>query len=124
MIDVTFKMNGTDYSTLLSTYKVTHEVETRESVTTIDGTEYVAVFRRPTVTFSLIPMTDSQINALYDILSNIQITVTYTDPNLGQDATAVMRLATSLETVFGLRSIDGNRYYKGNSIILRQRTVL
>ena len=124
MIDITFSINGTDYSGLLSTYNDTHEVEVRESVTTIDGTEYTASYRRPVVTFSLIPLNDEQTADLYTALSQIIVEVTYTDPYLGREATAVMRVASSLDSEFGIKSINGNRYYKGGEITLRQRTVL
>lgn len=124
MIDITFSINGTDYSGLLSTYNVTHEVEVKESVTTIDGTEYTASYRRPVVIFSLIPLSDEQTADLYTDLSQIIVEVTYTDPYLGREATAIMRVASSLDSQFGIKSINGNRYYKGGEITLRQRTVL
>ena len=124
MIDVTFKINGVDYSSLLSTYKVTHEVEYPTTITAIDGTEYGYARRRPTVSFSLLPLTDQQSAELYSNMLSMNVLCQYTDPYLGTVTTASMRVITSLESAFGLRSIDGNRYYKGRVITLRQRTVL
>ena len=124
MIDVTFSINGTDYSGLLSTYNVTHEIEVRETVTTLDGTEYSASFRRPIVSFSLMPLNDEQTAELYSYLSAITVEATYTDPHLGREAVAVMRVTSNLESEFGIKSVDGNRYYKGGEITLRQITVL
>ena len=124
MIDITFQLNGVDYSGLLSTYKVTHEFEVRDTLTTMDGTEHTAEYRRPSVLFSLQPLTEEQSDDLYDILSGINVSVVYTDPYIGDETSATMRVTTPLESSFGLKSIDGNRYYKGSVITLRQRTVL
>ena len=124
MIDVTFTLNGVNYSQLLSTYSVTHVVEYPTTVTAIDGTEYGYGRRRPTITFSLIPLTDAQSATLYDTLLSTNVLCVYTDPQLGRTASASMRVTSNIESVFGLRSVDGNRYYKGGQITLRQRTVL
>ena len=123
MIDVTFVINNTDYSPLLSTYSVDYSVEEICSVTTMDGSEHVHARKRPIVTFSLIPLTDEQCAAFYTALSNINVSVQYTDPNHGV-RTATMRVASAIRNSFGLRSIDGNRYYKGEKITLRQNTVV
>lgn len=123
MIDVTFSFNDYDLHELLSTWSVVHEVETADSVTAIDGTEYFAVRRRPTINFTLIPLSDAQAQEVYDVLSGIIADAEYTDPYLGERI-ASMRVSTNLEAAFGLRSVDGNRYYKGGIITLRQRTVL
>lgn len=124
MIDITFTLNGTDYSSLLSTYTVTYEVEYSEVVTAIDGTEYGSARKRPSITFSLIPLSDSQTAALYSAIQSMNVSCTYTNPYSGTTATGNMRVVTNLESVFGLKSINGNRYYKGSEITLRQRTVL
>ncbi len=123
MIDVTFVINNTDYSPLLSTYSVDYNVEEICSVTTMDGAEHVRSRKRPVITFSLIPLTDEQCAALYTALSGINVTVQYTDPNQGV-RTASMRVSSSIKSAFRLRSIDGNRYYKGDKITLRQNTVV
>ena len=128
MIDVTFTIGSTDYHSLLSTYSVTHRVETRASVITMDGTEHYALQRRPVISFSLIPMTDTQAKSLYDLLSAGTVSVTYTDPytytTTVQSRTANFRVASDLESVFGVKSVDGNRYYKGGIITLQQKAVL
>lgn len=128
MIDVTFTIGSTDYHALLSTYNVTHKVETRTLITTMDGTEHYALQRRPVIVFSFIPLTDAQSKSLYDLLSAGTVSVTYTDPNTytsqTQTRTANFRVASDIESVFGVKSVDGNRYYKGSTITLQQKAVL
>lgn len=123
MIDVTLTINDVDFSGWLSTYTVSHEVEVGTAITAIDGTEYTSTRIRPAVNFTLIPMAESDIATAYNVLSAVNVSVVYTDPNLGSQ-TAVMRVTSNLEQVFGLRSVDGNRYYKGGTVTLRQRTVM
>lgn len=123
MIDVTLTFNGYDFSPLLSTYKVTHEIEVSRSLTAMDGTEYFATRKRPVVRFSLMPLSDAQTQEVYEALSPIVGEAEYTDPHRG-DVIGTMRVTSNLEAAFGLRSVDGNRYYKGSTIVLRQRTVL
>ena len=124
MIDVTFVLNGVDYSSHLSKYTVSHEIEQRETMTTINGTEYTATQIRPVITFSLDPLSDDQSESLYGILSGINIEVTYTDPYLGDNQSAVMRVVSELNSTFVIRDTNDNRYYKGDEITLRSRTVL
>lgn len=121
MIDVTLTFNDYDLSPLLSTYKVIHEIEVADSLTAMDGTEYFATRTRPTVQFSLIPLSDEQTQEVYAALSAVVGEVEYTDPNMGERI-GTMRVTSNLESTFGLRSVDGNRYYKGGTIVLRQRT--
>ena len=123
MIDVTLTFNNYDFSPLLSTYRCYHAVETVESITALDGTEYTASRERPIIEFSLIPLTDVQSRNVYQALSVITAAATYTDPHIGESA-GIMRVSSNIDAVFGLRSVDGNRYYKGGTIVLRQRTVL
>ena len=124
MIDVVLEFNGYDLSEKLSTYSVSYEVETTDTITTLDGTEHAVTRVRPQVRFRLVPMSDADTEEVYQALSAILAETVYTDPNAGTERTAVMRLASGLESAFGLRSIDGNRYYKGETITLRSRTVL
>lgn len=124
MIDIVFKLNNVDYSQLLSMYSVVIETEYDEVIRTLNGTEYGSPRFRPTVVFSLIPLTEAQSAALFGILKNGNITVTYSDTASNETRTSTMRLASNVESVFGLSSIDGNRYYKGSAITLRQRMVL
>lgn len=121
MIDVVFRINDVNYSSLLSTYQVTREVEYQDVVITMDGTEHGMPRYRPVVTFSLIPLTDSQCRDLYNSLARGNINVVYTNPQSGETAVSVMRLVTNIDAVFGLKSVTGNRYYKCGEITLRSR---
>lgn len=123
-IDVTFTLEGVDYSQHLSNYSVSHEVEQRKIVTTLDGTEYTSTQLRPVITFSLVPLSDEQSESLYEILSKPSIEVTYTDPYLGDRHSVIMRVTSELNSAFIIRANNGNCYYKGNSITLRSRMVL
>lgn len=123
MIDVTLTFNNYDLSPLLSTYNCYHSREITKSIVALDGTEYVASNARPVVEFSLVPLTDAQAQEVYQALSAITANTAYTDPYRGESS-GVMRVSSNLNATFGLRSIDGNRYYKGGVIVLRQRTVL
>lgn len=124
MIDVTFTINGVDLHKKLSTYSVKHEQEKYLNITTLDGTEHVRNRIRPTISVSFIPMTDSDAANLFRMLRQTSVLVNYTDPYLDADRTASMSATGGFEAAFGLRSVDGNRYYKGGTITLRQRTVL
>lgn len=124
MIDVTFTLESVDYSPYLLEYKVSHEIETRKTIIAIDGTEYTATQIRPSIVFSLVPLSDEQSESLYEILSQPSIEVTYTDPYLGDRQSVIMRVTSELNSAFIIRANNGNCYYKGNSITLRQRTVL
>lgn len=117
---VTLTFNGYNFSSKLSTYRVDYETNYRKVVTALDGTEYFGNgTRRPIVSFSLIPMTDAQAATYYDALKIMVSNCTYTDTATGTNRTARMRITSNLEHVFGLRSVDGNRYYKGGQIVLR-----
>lgn len=123
MIDVTFTINNVDWSTKLSTYSVIVDNEYPVVITTMDGTEHVYKRKRPSIQFSLVPLTDAEVKSLYDCLVSHSVSVQYTDPYTNTDVTANMRVVSNLLTSFGLRSVDGNRYYKGTEITLRQLTV-
>ncbi len=123
-MDVTLQFNDFNFAPVLSTYSVSYETNYRKTVTALDGTEYFAnATRRPVITFSLFPMTDAQATAAYDALSIMIADCTYTDPattgDSGTDYTQLMRVTSNLDYVFALRSVDGNRYYKGGQITLR-----
>lgn len=119
MIDVVFKLNSMDFHSKLSTYQVSFETTFQNLFTTMDGTEHGQLWKRPIISFTLIPMTDSQASQLFTELSKPTITVQYTNPHTNGTSTGVFRIASNLEAVFGLRSVDGNRYYKGSKITLR-----
>lgn len=124
MINVTFRLNGVDWSNKLSTYNVGMIYEYPVMITTLDGTEHVHQRKRPKITFSLIPLTDAEVKALYDCIKNATVSVYYTDTYRNNEVTAIMRVETELSHVFGLESVSGNRYYKGAEIVLRQTTVI
>lgn len=123
MIDVTFTFNSYDFSGILSKYTVRHALEKRVSFVALDGTEHYAIQRRPIIRFSLAPLSDADAAAVYAKLSAITASATYTDPYLG-NRTAQFYVSSDLEQTFGLRSADGNRYYKGGTIELRQKACL
>ena len=124
MIDVTLTFNNISFGSLLSTYSVRHIVEVDRIVTTMDGAEHVTTRKRPEITFSLIPLTEAQVATVYRELSAIIGNVQYTDPNMGTTQSARMRVTSNLDAVFGIKSITGDRYYKGGTIVLRQLSVL
>ena len=124
MIGVTFTLNGVSFSNKLSTYNVRMLYEYPVVVTTMDGTEHVHQRRRPSITFSLVPLTGAEIKSLYDCLKNNTVTVRYLDTYTNNNITAVMRVETELSHIFALDSVTGFRYYKGTEITLRQLTTV
>lgn len=119
-MDVTFKINGTDYSRKLSTYHVYKEISTKYLLTTLNDEEIPgpASFRY-IVEVSFWPMTDAESAAFFNDLNGIIAEIDFTDPDRNKDITKKMRLTTDIEKTFGLRSIDGNRYYKGGVLQFR-----
>ena len=65
-------------------------------------------------------MTDDESAALYSALSALMFDATYTNQYKGVDETKRVRLMTSLESAFALKSVDGKRRYKGGEIQLRR----
>lgn len=121
MMDVTLIVNGLDLSQKLSTYSVVEEVTYRKIITTLDDVEHpYPGATRTTITFSLFPMTDDESAELYGALSEIMFEATYTNQHKGVDETNRVRLMTSLESAFALKSVDGKRRYKGEKIQLRR----
>lgn len=119
-MDVVFKINGTDYSAKLSTFQVENKVTYSRVVTTLDNVEHASPgFARPVLTVSFWPLSEAETAALYAALSGFVVTVAYTDPYSGAVASRRMRLTSDLTATFALRSVDGNRYYKGGNIQLR-----
>ena len=124
MMDITLKINGKDYSQKLSTYTVSKEASFQKTIVTLDNTERsFGGSARTVITFSLFPLTDAQAADLYDGLSKMIFSVEFTDPYLPGISVSQMRLASNIESVFALKSIDGNRYYKGGQIQLRAVSV-
>lgn len=124
MIDVTLTVNGVPLASKLSTYNVRYEMTYDNLITTMDGAEHGDIWRRAVITFSLIPMTDAQTASIFSALATNNCAVSYTDPHMNATRSGTFRLASDLDAVFGLRSIDGNRYYRGGEITLRSRGVL
>ena len=125
-MDVTLKINGRDFSTRLSTYRVEQEITYPDMLTTMDGTEhYGKPYRRGVIYFSLFPFDDDTANQDYSILSDSSLSVNYTNPQAdnAEKLYKEMKLYSSLSAVFGLRSVNGKRYYKGGEIALRATMV-
>ena len=120
IMDVTFKLGSVDWSGKLSTFAPSREVTYRKVVTTLDDVEHPYPTQpRPIINFSLLPLTDTESLSLYGALSDLIISVTYTDPYSSTDVTRNMRVTSNLESTFALRSVDGKRRYKGGTITLR-----
>ena len=121
-MDVTLEINGRDFSPRLSTYRVEHEITYPDMLTTMDGTEhYGKPYRRDVIYFSLFPFDDDTANQDYAVLSDSSLSVNYTNPQAdnAEKLYKEMKLYSSLSAVFGLRSVNGKRYYKGGEIALR-----
>ena len=125
-MDVTLKINGRDFSSRLSTYRVEQEVTYPDMLTTMDGTEhYGKPYKRDVIYFSLFPFDDDTANQDYAVLSDPSLSVNYTNPQAdnAEKLYKEMKLYSSLSAVFGLRSVNGKRYYKGGEIALRSTMV-
>lgn len=121
-MDVNLEINGRDFSSRLSTYRVEQEISYPDMKTTMDGTEhYGKPYRRDVVYFSLFPFDDDTASQDYSILASPALVVNYTTPNVdGAEKQFInMKLVSNLSNVFGLRSVNGKRYYKGGEIALR-----
>ena len=119
-MDVTLVLNGVDFSGRISKYRVTHELISPKVVTTADNVEHLTLKRfRTVIRFSLTPISVEVAENDYDTLSEGVFTATYTDPYAGGDREQTVHLVTNLDAAFGLRSVDGNRYYKGGELEIR-----
>lgn len=121
MIDITLRINNIDFSNKLSKYEVQNVVETVDTVTTFDGTEHTASRERSIIVFSLIPLTESETKMFYQALAMTPAEVIYTNPAIDADLNAVFNVQTSINSAFALRSVTGDRYYKGSTITLREK---
>jgi hypothetical protein len=125
-MNVTLEINGRDFSSRLSTYRVEQEVTYPDMLTTMDGTEhYGKPYKRDVVYFSLFPFDDDTANKDYLALVDTSLTVNYTNPQAtdSEKLYKPMKLFSNLSAVFGLRSVNGKRYYKGGEIVLRSTLV-
>lgn len=121
-MDVTLTINDRDFSPRLSAYSVEKEVTYSKVVTTMDGLEHFAPAKyRDVIYFSLFPVDDDTSSEDFSVLSANYLEVSYTDPM--EDSMLKeyrrMRLESNLSSAFGIRSINGKRYYKGGTITLR-----
>lgn len=125
-MDITCTLNTRDFSTRLAKYKLRKVVEPGKLVKTLDGTEHVVSKTRDELTIRLIPSSESTATSDYTALSALVFSATYTDPyitvNNSHSVTKTLRVVSDLDAVFGLKSVDGNRYYKGGDIVLRATT--
>lgn len=118
-MDVTLKLGTLDVSSKLSTYKVTWEKAYQKVITTLDNVEHPFPYPdRALVDFSLLPLDDDLASSVYSALGST-LSVTFTDPYTKTDLVRTMRITTNLEATFGLKSINGKRYYRGGEMQLR-----
>ena len=125
-MDVTLEINGRDFSSCLSTYRVEQEITYPDMLTTMDGTEhYGKPHKRDLIYFSLLPFDDDAAYEYFSVLNNHNLSVNYTDPKSGNadKMNREMKIYSNLSAAFGLRSVSGKRYYKGNEIVLRSITI-
>lgn len=122
-LDVRLNIGALSIGGALSTYSVQKEVYNPRIVTTRDGVEHVIRQDRDVISFRMLPMTDAFAALLYNALKENVISVEYTSPYINANITGDFRLASSIDSAFGLRSVDGNRYYKGGEIVLRRLDV-
>lgn len=119
-MEVTLKIGSLDLHEKLSTYSVNWEVTYQKIITTLDNVEHpFQAPKRAIVTFSLLPLDDDLASSVYNALAERTQTVMFTDPYSAADITRAMRLTTNLEAVFGLKSVNGKRYYKGGELQMR-----
>lgn len=119
-MDITLVLNDVDYSSRISAYNVTHELISPKVITTMDNVEHVPLKKyRTVIKFALFPMSDETAADDYETLSDGVFDAIYTDPYAGGDRQQTVHLVTPLDAVFGLRSVDGNRYYKGGELEIR-----
>lgn len=121
-MDVTLEINGRDFSHRLSTYRVEQEITYPDMIVTMDGTEhYGKPYKRDVIYFSLFPFDDDTANQDYMVLADSSLYVNYTNPQSdnAEKLYKDMKLYSNLSSAFGLRSVNGKRYYKGGEIALR-----
>jgi hypothetical protein len=121
-MDVTLTINGRDFSSRLTQYRVEQEITYPDMVTTLDGTEhYGRPRKRDIINFRLLIFDDNQAQEDYDILTASTLLVTYTNPQVRNQLKVerVMKVTSNLSAAFGIRSWNGLRYYTGGDIVLR-----
>ena len=119
-MDITLTLNGRDFSGRVDQYSVVKEIITGPVVTTMDHVEHAPIQRhRDVIRFKLIPSSDAVATLDYTALATGTFSATYTDPNTSTDRTKNVRVTSDLDSAFGIKSVDGNRYYKQGEIVLR-----
>lgn len=122
-MDITLTLNTRDFAPRVVSYEIKKVLEQGRVVKTLDKTEHTpTAVTRDVITFSLFPQTDANATADYNKLKDMQFSATYTDPYSNADVTKTVRVTSDLNAVFGIKSADGNRYYKGGAITLRAVT--
>ena len=123
--DITLTINGRVFGDRLSQYSVEKEVSYGYVYQTLSGREIPVLKKvRPIIRFSLLPYTNAVSSADFEALNASSLSVSYTDPDTGAVETRDMMLDSSIGHAFGINSIDGNVYYKGDEIVLRSLTVM
>lgn len=118
-MNVTFSINGVNFSQKLSTYNVTKERAAQKIITTLAFQELAfGSHDRTIITVSFWPLTEKENAVLYSAMSG-DVEITYTDMYFGNTNTEVFRCLESVENDFALMSVDGKRRYKGGSIVFR-----
>lgn len=125
-MDVTLTINGRDFSSRLTQYSVDQEITYPDIVTTLDGTEhYGKPYKRDIINFRMMMFDDHQAYEDYEVLTAPTLLVTYTNPQTLNKLKVErsMKVTSNLSTAFGIRSWNGLRYYKGETITLRSVAV-
>lgn len=125
-MDVTFTINGRDFSSRLTQYSVEQEITYPDVVTTLDGTEhYGKPHKRDIINFRLMIFDDNEAQADYEALTASTLRVTYTNPQVQNQLKVErnMKVTSNLFATFGIRSWNGLRYYTGEVITLRSVAV-
>jgi hypothetical protein len=119
-----------DLSAYVATMAPSWQRRAVRTITAIDGTEYAfPASRKHGLTVTMKPMTGAQIRDLYAFLANtssyVWYQVTYKAPtSTNADNTITvpkMRIANEFELAYLLKSVDGNRYYNGVTLELREQ---
>lgn len=119
-MDITLTLNGRDFSGRVDKYAVKKVIISGPVVTTLDYVEHAPIQKhRDEIRFTLIPSSDAVATLDYAALDDGVFSATYTDPNTSTNRTKNVRVTSDLNSVFGLKSVDGNRYYKQGEIVLR-----
>lgn len=117
---ITLVVNGLDLSKKISTYHTGKMVSYTDVLSALDGTEYpFPAATKTDITFSLLPMDDAESAALYSAIAPLIFEATYTDQHSGSESVGRVRVTSSIESAFLLKSVDGKRRYKGSAITLR-----